>query len=249
MNERIYRTEAVVLGRRDFGEADRLITLYTQGYGKRRVIAKGVRKTTSKLVGHLELFTRAQLLLAVGRNLHIITQAQVITPYRSLRDDLTRFGYACYAAELLDKTTKEDEENRPLYNLLVQTLAGIDSAPLPGLVVRFYELRLLGLIGYQPYLFHCARCQTDLTEAADHWIAPDGMLCPACTALTPGAMPMALSTFKALRFLQRQPLADVVQLQLSEGLQSDLEAVLRRMLRPVLERDLKSLTFLNAVRG
>lgn len=248
MNDRTYRTEGVVLRRRDFNEADRLLTLYTRNFGKRRVIAKGVRKTASKLAGHLELFTRSQLMLATGRNLDIITQAQVIAPYRHLREDLTRIGYSCYVVELLDKLTSDDDENPPLYDVLTETLAGLDSATEPGLVVRFWELHLLSLTGYQPNFFHCIRCQEALRETADHWLPPDGMLCTTCAAFTPTALPMSLAAFKALRFLQRQPLSDVVELRLSDGLQSELEEVLRRMLRPIVERELQSMTFLNAVR-
>lgn len=237
-----------MLRRRDFSEADRLVTLYTANFGKRRVLAKGVRKLTSRLAGHVELFTRAQLMLATGRNLDIITQAQVVAPYRSLREDLDRTSLAWYVVDLLDKMTQDDEENRPLYQLLTQTLDGLDTSPQPALIVRFFELRLLGLVGYRPYLFQCAKCQNDLTEAADRWLAPDGMLCPVCAAQTPSSLPMALPTFKALRYLQRQPFSDVLNLKLSEALQDDLEAVLRRMIRPILERDLQSVTFLNAVR-
>ncbi len=248
MNERIYRTEAIVLRRRDFGEADRLITLYTPGRGKQRVVAKGARKTTSRLGGHLELFTRSQLLLATGRNLDIITQAETITPYRALRQDLSRISYAYYVSDLLDKVTGDDEENRPLYNLLVQTLTGLDTASSPSLVVRFYVLRLLGLVGYQPAFFHCTRCQNELTEQSEQWLPPAGVLCPDCALQTPGALPISLAAFKALRFLQRQPFADMTALRLSEPLQAEIEDILRRMIRPILERDLKSIAFLQAVR-
>src|ERR687885_415233 len=92
MRSHVYRTEAIILRRSDFGEADRILTLYTPRYGKRRAIAKGVRKTTSRLAGHVELFTRVQLRLAEGRNLDIVTQAQIIAPYRALREDLERIS-------------------------------------------------------------------------------------------------------------------------------------------------------------
>ena len=77
MRDRIYRTEAVIIRRADFGEADRLLTLITP-LGKRRVVAKGARKTTSRLAGHIELFTHATLLLAVGRSLDIVTQSVIL---------------------------------------------------------------------------------------------------------------------------------------------------------------------------
>ena len=108
--ERVYRTEAVVLRHSDFGEADRLLTVFTPYMGKLRLLAKGVRKPGSRKAGHLDLFTRTQLLVARGRNLDIITQAQTIEPYLPLRRDLWRMSHGCYAAELLDSFSEEQSE-------------------------------------------------------------------------------------------------------------------------------------------
>ena len=87
---RVYRTEAIVLRRTDFGEADRLLTVYTPDRGKLRLIAKGARKPTSRKSGHVELFSRGQFLVAVGRELDIITQAETLEPFRPLRENLLR---------------------------------------------------------------------------------------------------------------------------------------------------------------
>jgi DNA repair protein RecO (recombination protein O) len=249
MRSHVYRTEAIILRRSDFAEADRLLTLYTPRFGKRRVIAKGVRKTTSRLAGHIELFTRVQLLLAEGRNLDIVTQAQIVAPYRALREDLERISFAYYVAELLDKLTTDEEGQSPAYPLLAETLDGLDAAPAPELAVRRFELRLLALLGYRPYLFQCASCQEELTEAADRWTAAGGMLCPRCAADDPGAVPISLSAFKALRFMQREPLDAVLGLRLSGDLMREIEGLLRMAIRPILERDLKSVQFVNAVRS
>jgi len=249
MRSRVYPTEAVVLRRSDFSEADRLLTLYTPRYGKRRVIAKGVRKTTSRLAGHIELFTRVQLLLAEGRNLDIVTQAQSIDGYRAFREDLERFSLASYVSELLDKLTTDEEGQSPAYALLVETLEALDSAPHPELAVRRFELRLLGLVGYRPHLFHCASCQQDLTEAADLWTVHGGMLCQRCGPAEPGTIVVSLPAFKALRFMQREPIEAVLGLRLSPALLSELEHILRMTIRPVLERELKSVDFVNAVRS
>src|SRR5919205_3086957 len=134
MRERIYRTEAVILRRSDFGEADRLLTLITPN-GKRRVIAKGARKTPSRLAGHIELFTHTALLLAVGRNLDIITQSTILSSFDRLRGDLRRIGAAYYAAELIDRLIEEEDENRPAFELLVATLAALDASNNTDLVL------------------------------------------------------------------------------------------------------------------
>jgi len=249
MRSHIYRSEAIILRRSDYGEADRILTIYTPRWGKRRAIAKGVRKTTSRLAGHIELFTRVNLQLAEGRNLDIVTQAEIIAPYRRLRLDLERISFAYYVAELLDKLTTDEEGQNSNYALLAETLDALDSAPVPEVAVRRFELRLLGLVGYRPYLFHCAACQETLTEEADRWTPAGGMLCPRCGPADPSAVPVSLPAFKALRFMQREPLDAVVGLRLRQEVLREIEALLRITIRPILERDLKSVNFVNAVRS
>lgn len=90
MRPRVYSTEAIVLRRDDYGEADRLLTLLTPRSGKMRVMAKGARKTSSRKAGHVELFTRVTLMLARGRLFDIVTQAEAIETHRALREDLQR---------------------------------------------------------------------------------------------------------------------------------------------------------------
>jgi DNA repair protein RecO (recombination protein O) len=112
----------------DFGEADRLLTVFTPERGKLKLIAKGARKPTSRKSGHVELFSHGQFLVAVGRELDIITQAETIEPFLPLREDLLRTTYAYYVAELADAFTAERDENRPLYDLLRDALGWLCTA-------------------------------------------------------------------------------------------------------------------------
>jgi len=106
--EHSIKVEAVVLRHSDYGEADRLLTLYSREQGKLRAIAKGVRKMQSRKAGHLEPFTQVALMLAKGHDMWIVTQAEAIEPLQPLREDLTRIGYAGYVVELLDRFTYEE---------------------------------------------------------------------------------------------------------------------------------------------
>ena len=99
--ERSIRAEGVILRHTDFGEADRLLTIFTRELGKVRVIAKGVRKARSRKAGHVEPFTHSQLQLARGRDLLILTQAETAEGYAALRENLILLGYASYVIELL----------------------------------------------------------------------------------------------------------------------------------------------------
>jgi DNA repair protein RecO (recombination protein O) len=252
-HERLYRTEAVVLRRSDFGEADRFLTLYTPLLGKVRVLAKGVRKIASRKAGHLELFMRSQLLLARGRDLDIITQAEAIDTYRPLREDLIRATYASYTVELLDRFVEEENENRPLYDLFIATLARLAQAKDLALVVRYYELHLLSLVGYQPQLFRCAECGSAL-EAEDQFFsaALGGVLCPTCgpnhRAESVASTPLTLAALKVLRFAQTHPFGEVANLQLRPALHAELERTMQQYITYLLERNLKSVEFLRLLR-
>ncbi len=247
MGERIYRTEALILRRRNFGEADRLITLATPG-GKRQVIAKGVRKTTSRIAGHIELFTHSSLLLAIGRNLDIITQSQVLQPFAGLHRELERLSCGYYIADLYELFTEPEEENQALFRLLVDTFTALDGSSNPDLVLRMYELRLLHIAGYRPQLHRCTACQALLSSEADAFsTALGGMLCPDHARTDPDALGIDAATFRLLRYLQREPFAALARLNISDELRWSTRQLLRTYLVRIVERDVKSSVFLDSL--
>src|SRR5512141_1003694 len=179
---RSFRAEAVGLRHSDWGEADRLLVLYTREQGKVRAIAKGARKLTSRKAGHLEPFTHVKLQLAKGRDLLIVTQAETIDAFSALREDLTRTGYASYVIELLDRFTPEGEAGVPsLFRLLTETLSRLASEADPWLAVRYYEMRLLDFLGFRPQLVQCANCGREiLPEDQFFSFGAGGAICPRC---------------------------------------------------------------------
>jgi DNA repair protein RecO (recombination protein O) len=253
--ERLYRTEAVILRRQDIGEADRLLTLYTPQQGKLRAIAKGARKPTSRKAGHLELFLHSTLLVAKGQTLDIITQAETINAFRALREDLERTTYAHYVAELLDRFASEGQENQLAFQLLTATLQRLCDASDLRLAMRFYELRLLALEGYQPQLFRCLGCG-DVIQPVVNYFHPEqgGILCPRCgEGLLTGhgslVRPVAVNTLKVLRYLQTHNYEQCSRIRLKPNTHRDMEALMRHYITYILEHNLKSVAFLNRVRN
>lgn len=247
---RLYRTEGVILKRSDFGEADRLLTIYTPDRGKLRVIAKGVRKTTSRKSGHVELFVRSRLLLARGRNMDIVTQAEMVQPFLGLRDDLVRVSYACYAGELLDAFTTEAEENQPLYDLLLDVLGWIEQETDLDRAMRCYELRLLNLAGFRPQLFTCASCRQDIEPLPSNYYSSEagGVLCPRCGANLAGAAPISLNALKVLRYFQTRDYEICRQVSISQAAHREVERILYQHIVYHLEKQLKSTDFLQLLR-
>ena len=247
--ERSLRVEGVVLRHSDWGEADRLLTLFTRELGKVRAIAKGVRKPLSRKAGHLEPFTRSTLQLARGRDLFILTQAVTVDLYLSIRDNLVNIGYASYIVELLDRFTYEEGENRSLYHILVNALTRLDKGDDPKLVIHYYEIRLLDLVGFRPKLFACAGCETAI-QPEDQFFSPElgGVLCPRCGGRQPEARPISMLGLKYLRHFQRSSYKDAARAQITPTVNTEIENLMQYYLTYLLERGLNSPEFLRRVR-
>ena len=247
--ERLFRTDGLILHRTDFGEADRLLTVFTPSLGRLRLLAKGARKPTSRKAGHVEPFTYVHLQVARGRNLDIISQVETLETFRPLREDLERTSQAFYLAELINRFIEEGDENRPLFDLALATLARLCEARDRMLTLRFFELRSLGLVGYQPQLHFCVECQTQLEPVTNFFYPPSGgVLCPRHGEAVRGAEPLALPTFKVLRFMQTHSWDEVESLRIKPETHLDLEAILQRYIIYLLERRLKSVEFIHRLR-
>jgi DNA repair protein RecO (recombination protein O) len=194
-----YKEQGIVLRSVKLGEADKIVTILTQGSGKVRAVAKGIRKTTSRFGGRLEPFTHVNLMLYRGRGaLDTITQAEVVATHRHIRDDLALFAAAETMVEAADKVAEEHERNVPLVVLLLNGLRSLDAGPAdPAAVAESYLLKLLSLSGFHPSLTACAVCgATDIRL----WSAGlGGAVCAGCADA--GARPVSLPALAYLAWL------------------------------------------------
>ena len=249
LSERIYRTEAIVLSRLDYAEADRILTVYTPQRGKLRLIAKGVRRPTSRLGPHLEYFARADLMLSRGRELDTVTGAETVDAHLGLRDDLDALGHASHLAELLNRMTEDRQENEAAYDLLARSLRLLSDGVDPFAVTRHFELALLALLGYRPELYRCVGCDRELTATVNTLShGRGGLLCPLCRADDGGSFPLSVNAQKYLRTLDRNGLSAAARLRVDEGLRNELEGALGGYIRHLTERDLHSLRVWHAIR-
>ncbi len=247
--ERTLRVEAVVLRHSDWGEADRLLGLFTREHGKLRAVAKGARKVRSRKAGHLEPFTRVALMLARGRDLWIVTQADTVDAYQPLRENLELIGQASYVVELLDRFTYEEGANHPLYQLLIDTLNRLSKQEDAFLAVRYYEIRLLDLLGFRPELVNCVRCGT-LIQPQDQYFSAllGGALCPNCGPLEPTSRPVSMAALKYLRHLQRSSYIEANRARVTAAVRQEMETLLQYYLTYLLERALNSPAFIREMR-
>jgi DNA repair protein RecO (recombination protein O) len=238
---RLYRCEAVVIRRRDFGEADRLVTLMTDRYGKIRALAKGSRRTRSKLAGHLEPYARTNVQLARGRNLDIITQASVVDSMSKLRRTERSILYAAHWSELADQLMVEAQENRFAYGALVRALTSLELGRDPALTSRICEWEFLSASGFQPELIQCTGCGRQMTPGLNGLhIEAGGVVCPECHAREPRSRDISNDALRFLRAIGRGDGEDLFGRELSLDLMLEVESVLLACLQSAIERELQA---------
>ena len=234
---------------RRLGDADKILTLYTANLGKIEAVAKGVRKTRSRMAGHVEPMTQANFQLARGKSLDIVTQVETIESFPALRDDLDRMSRALYACELLDKFTETREEHFGLYRLLLDTLRRLSTRDDIEPPVRFYEMALLDAMGYRPELEECVTCRARLAAVTNYWsAAAGGVVCPKCRTEETAVRPMSANALKLLRLLLHGTFSDVARVTIAPSLGAELERALLEYARWVLERDVRSAAFIDTLR-
>lgn len=246
---RVYNSPAIVLRQRKLGDADKIITVYSASRGKLDAVAKGVRRSRSKLAGHVEPMAHASFQFAQGRNLDIITQVETIEPFTELRDDLDRMSRGLYACELLDRFTEPHHEHFDLYRLLLDTLRRVAARDDVDTPLRYFEMRLLDILGYRPELEACVSCREPLAAVTNYWTAGGGgVACPRCRRDEATVRPISVNAVKVLRLLLHGSWNDVSRVTIEGDLAVELERALLEYARWVLERDVRSAAFIDVVR-
>ena len=238
-----YKEQGVVLRSIKLGEADKIVTVMTQGSGKVRAVAKGIRKTTSRFGARLEPFTHVSLMLYHGRGqLDTITQAEIIAPHMAIREDLGLFAAGETMLEAVDKVAEEHERNVRLALLLLAGVRALDTKPSdPGAVAESFMLKLLSLSGFHPSLTACAVC-----GAADPQLFSPGMggaVCPTCTE--GGVAPVsraALARLQQLAAVNLNDAGDVVETDVR--IRKESRGLLYGFAEYHLERRMRSLPML-----
>ena len=248
---RRYTTDAIVLSRFDLGEADRVLTLITPGIGKRKAIAKGIRRPTSRIGGSLEPFAELTVALARGRTFDVVTQVSVGHAWLKLRDDLESAATAWYLAELADRSLEERHAAEPLYALLRRAYELLDAGMAPGRVARWFEMHLLDELGVRPEVDRCVECDRVLeSDERFRWVPPvGGVVCERCPGPPHDRTGLSLEALKLLKAYQRLDIEALAGLRLGPSVEAEVESALREFVRQALEREARSLAFLDEVRA
>ena len=245
---RTYTASGIVLRRIDLGEKDRILTVFTKEHGKLSAVAKGSRRPGSRLSGASEPFTHSRMFLATGRDLDVLSQADVKESFPNVKAAMASVAHAIYLLELVDRFTEERHPNPELFDTLLSAMYVLESGTDPEITARYFELHLLGVLGYEPQFDACLRCaRPTARERVAFSPSLGGVVCQECgdapndAIWVPGA---AASYVKALRQAQPHLLKN---LNVPPGARRDLARVLKWHIRYRLERDLKSTEFIQVI--
>lgn len=243
-----YKCQGIVIKIKNFGEADRLLTIFTDRFGKIIVKVKGVRKTLSRLSGHLDLFCLSKLILAEGRSLDQIISAEVLRCYPILGNNLQKSAQAFYLGELIDKFTVEKQENFPIFKLLIDVLEKL-SIKDNQIYLRYFEVNLLNYVGLQPQINNCVICQEKLKPEKNYYSAKlGGILDLKCKKQDPSALPISVSAIKLLRLLQKEDINIAEKIKINIATLDEIKDVLFYFIRYLLEQKLVSIKFLETIK-
>ncbi len=229
-----YREEAVVLRGYRLGEADRILVLLSRGRGKLRAVVKGVRKAGSRWGGRLEPLVRAELLLYQGRELDVVTQAEVVEAFPRLRSDYASFLSASAMAEAAGLLAPEGGRAPRLYALLVAGLELLEDGKVPAWAVSdAFALKFLAASGFAPAIRSCAGCGRPGPHPA---FSPSsgGSLCPRCSG--PGCLHPSAEALEVLDHLAHAPWNRLGEKEFSPDARREAAALIRAMVEHFSER-------------
>ncbi|HLV08654.1 MAG TPA: DNA repair protein RecO [Halanaerobiales bacterium] len=249
----VFNTEAIVLKQFELGEADKIITFYTKDRGKIRAVARGVRKTNSRISGLVLPFSYNLVTFYRGRSLDRINEIKNIFPFSSLREDLTMMAYCSFLAELIDKIGLEDSPNQKLFSLLLASFHHFINVNREkyDYIELVFKVHLLILLGLKPGILNCVSCGKDykLRKINLFSISQGGIICAECFSQNEAVEKISGEVLKVLEMIYKSGLRPFDNLKISSKAFKELDGLINSFLLFYLDIELKSLDFLNTIKN
>ncbi|AZB43663.1 DNA repair protein RecO [Bacillus sp. FJAT-42376] len=240
----LQKCEGIIIRSSNYGENNKIVTIYTRELGKVGVMARGAKKPNSRLSAMTQLFTYGTFLFQKSSGLGSLQQAETIASMRSIREDLFLTAYASYLAELLDKSTENMQRNPFLFELLLQMFQNMDEGRDAEILLRMFELKMLPVLGITPHLNGCVNCGS--TEGTFHFsIREAGFLCHRCFEKDPYRLVISQGTVRILRLLYFFDLNRLGEISVKTETKNELKLVLTSYYQEYSGLFLKSKRFLD----
>lgn len=234
----MYRLEGIVLRRRNLGESDRILTVFSRELGKHRFVAKGVRRPGSKLAGHSEPFMVSNFLIARTRGLPILSQAETRSAHARLRLSERAIAVAGLLAERVEVLTAEDEAAPQVYELIENSLQLLDSGAEPARVLLIFDLLLLSETGFRPGFQRCIDCGEALSAVPNAFdLERGGFVCQRCSKASSSARVVSVDVQKIMRMIDRGDIGQVLAVRVRPELFEQAELLVSDFIARVTGRE------------
>ena len=242
------KTRGVVIKRSNYGEADRILTIFSDRFGKVKVMARGVRKISSKLAGNLEPYNIVDLLLHQGKTFFIATGAVIEKRVASKGEsNLDKFSKFNYAGELIDKLFEQNDRATDAFDLFEKTIVAISESD-SNLILPIFELKIIEEAGFKPEIYTCLHCKKDLLEGRNYWDKVEGgIICEKCQKKIRHGITISNQVIKLFRLIEKNNIDLAYRLKLRRIYQVETKAILDEYILNLLEQKLKSQDFLDLI--
>jgi len=241
----LIKTEGIIIKSRDYGEGNKILTIYSPQMGKLSMMARGAKKPKSRLSASTQLFTYGSYLMQKGspNSMGTLSQGEIIESHRELRQHLKLTSYAAYFTELLDKLVEEGEASSSLFQLLLTIFRYLIEEKDAEILARLFEMKMFMVSGYRPVVTHCVSCEN--TDQLQHFsIREGGILCNRCLHQDPHVLRVQPNTIKLLQLFYHIQLDRIGQINVKPETKKELEKIMWLFMDQHTPLRLKSRNFL-----
>ena len=239
--------EGIVLKTTDYGETNKIVTLFTKNWGKIGVMARGAKKPSSKLSSCTQVFTIGSFLIQLNRGLGLLHQGESIHSMRGLREDIYLTAFAAYIVELAEKGIDERKPNPVLYDQLSLSLQYLQEDYDPDIIKTIFEIKMLPIIGLKPVLHECANCKAK-EGIFSFSIRENGFLCHRCFEMDRYRIPISPATTRLLSQFAKINLEQIGSIHVKEQTKKELDTVMEQYYETYSGLFLKSKGVLNQIK-
>lgn len=240
-----YRTQGVILSKKDRGEADQIFTIFTKDFGKIEVLGKGIRKIVSKLRSSICDFYLSEIEFVQGKNYKILTDALLIEKFGEIRKVLLKLKIILKISRVLDVLVEKEEPDERIWELLIEILKRLKNSPI--LVLKLYLIyhyffwNLISILGYKPQLYFCLFCQKKLKPERLYFSLQGGITCNLCSKNDKLKIPISAEEVKILRKILEKDWRILEKLKFKKRYLQSLEKIAKFYLKAIVEKNEESI--------
>jgi DNA repair protein RecO (recombination protein O) len=250
----LYTTHAIVIRSHYYGESDKIVTFFTEDFGKIKGIAKGARRSKKRFQNALDLFSHLRLIFfdREGMGLVRAENCDILHTFPRIREDLKKIFYGNYYLELVNEMAGEREANAEAFDLLLSFLLTLEATEPQEEQLRMFEIRMLSLFGYRPNMRRCNLCKRDwddLKEISSVFFSLEkgALVCELCSNALNNLIPLSLGTARLIERISQMELERIHRLKFTSQALSESRELLPKFITYQLGKELKSLKALRTI--